>query len=87
MGKRLPDRLADQYLTVSVCVALEYRGHWVKIAQNAPNVRLFQTGFSEELYGPYSCAVTGAGVGGVFAHLCQYVKGGIRLFTAESDGM
>jgi hypothetical protein len=38
--------------TTSVWVAMEYRGHWVKIGQNASNVRLAQTGFSESPYGP-----------------------------------
>ena len=67
----------------SVALALEYRGHWVKIARNAANRPSERPAdaYTENLSGPYPFE---AGAGPIFAARWETADNGLRLFYGDT---
>lgn len=67
----------------SVALALEYRGHWVKVARNpgSPISSLPSNAYTEALSGPYPYE---AGAAPLFAARWEVTRGGLRLFSGDT---
>ena len=68
----------------SVCVALEYRGHWVKLIRNAAGITSGgnSAGTSEDLSGPYPFDASKTGP--IFASHSELEVRGLRVFFGDT---
>jgi hypothetical protein len=75
----------------SVSVAMEYRGHWVKIARTLVGLPLESAGSTLELLsGPYpyeACGAAAVTPGALFAEVTEYRVDGNRIFHGDSFRM
>jgi hypothetical protein len=84
----LPPTGATLSGTFSACVALEYRGHWVKIARSAQAVPPDASESKIELLsGPYPYEFSERAAlteGSIFAVHTEFIKDSLRLFHCDS---
>jgi len=74
------ERLGEQF---SIALALEYRGHWVKIVRNQAGQagEITGTAYTENLSGAYPYE---SGAGPVFAARWETARNGLRLFHGDT---